>query len=636
MFKLTKLYSNTHNKTSSYSKYINNNKIQLNVKKQVPVQSKINNIKYKPKIVNYVPKINVPKINVPKIDVPLDLTQINKDIQLPKYSSVIPLNIFQTWKTLDLPLKMKENVELLKLKNPEFKYHLYDDIMCREFIKNNFNNDVLYTFDKLKPGAFKADLWRYCILYIHGGIYLDIKYNCTDNFKLIELTDKEYFVRDRLHCGINGIYNALLICMPYNTILYDCINLTVKNVKNNIYGDSELHITGPHMLSTFFNEIDILNLKLSFSTCGIYILFDNNPILKIYNEYRSEQNQLFLNSQTDTYDIINTEINKYYKLFWLDKDVYNFPTLKSNKSINYNKTIQKNINGNNILFYSSTPTIIKLTPDSYLINIRWVNYSYNKNGSKKYIPDQWLTLNSRFTVDLNFNKINNEIFLEENFGTERNFWWGIGLEDIRIFNYNNIYYYIATYFDTKRAITSMASSIYNISNENYELNKNIILPTIYDTNKHKIYEKNWVFVNYKNKLSIVYKWFPLQIGQIDYVTQKMNIIDIKYNIPDYFKDTRGSSCGYIYNDEIWFVLHKCQYSNTNNTYNYQHFFAIFDLNMNLKKYSELFKLRNETVEFCVGLIIHNNNIILSYSVLDTESIISEYNLDYIKNSIKWY
>ena len=81
-----------------------------------------------------------------------------------KIYSIIPLNIFQTWHSLDLPTKMKENVELLKRQNPEFKHYLYDDNMCRQFIKDNFDEEVLYSFDKLKPGAYKADLWRYSVI----------------------------------------------------------------------------------------------------------------------------------------------------------------------------------------------------------------------------------------------------------------------------------------------------------------------------------------------------------------------------------------------------------------------------------------------------------------------------------------
>ena len=65
-------------------------------------------------------------------------------------------------------------------------------------------------------------------------------------------------------------------------------------------------------------------------------------------------------------------------------------------------------------------------------------------------------------------------------------------------------------------------------------------------------------------------------------------------------------------------------------------FAIFDLNMNLIRYSELFTFNNCKVEFCIGLIIKDNEVILSYSLLDIQSTIAVYDLEYINNNIKWY
>ena len=55
------------------------------------------------------------------------LKNINKNLHLTnnitqskKIYSLIPLKIFQTWSTLNLPPKMRQNVELLKKQNPEF------------------------------------------------------------------------------------------------------------------------------------------------------------------------------------------------------------------------------------------------------------------------------------------------------------------------------------------------------------------------------------------------------------------------------------------------------------------------------------------------------------------------------------
>jgi hypothetical protein len=55
-----------------------------------------------------------------------------------EYNSIMPLKIYQTWYTKNLPPKMSENVENLKKQNPRFEHYLFDDNDCREFIKNNF------------------------------------------------------------------------------------------------------------------------------------------------------------------------------------------------------------------------------------------------------------------------------------------------------------------------------------------------------------------------------------------------------------------------------------------------------------------------------------------------------------------
>jgi predicted GH43/DUF377 family glycosyl hydrolase len=538
--------------------------------------------------------------------------------------SIIPLNLFQTWHTLDLPPKMKQTVEILKLQNPEFKHYLYDDEMCRDFIEKNFDKDVLYSFDKLKPGAYKSDLWRYCILYKYGGIYLDIKYICVNGFKFKQLTNKEHYVRDLIHHSNAGIYQALLVTLPNNTILYECIQDIVNNIKNNVYGCNSLIVTGPQLMAKKFYNIDINNLELSFN--GNSILMRNKVILNIYSEYRKEQ---FLNQKSE-----------YYGNVWIKKSIYNYPILNAKKKIDLSKQANMNIFGKNINVFSGTPTIVDLS-NNYLINMRWINYSYNENGNKKNIPKQWVSFNSRYIVDASFNQISDEIFLEENYSEQINS-TVIGIEDIRIFKFNDEYYYIATDFDNNRKVPSICSGIYNIDDDSYDLKKNIILPKMYDTNKIKICEKNWSFVNYRNDLCIVYNWFPLQIGKIDYKRNEMNIIEIKYNIPDFFKEVKGSTCGITNNNEIWFITHKSQSiehiykKNSTTYYNYQHFFAVFDLDMNLIRYSELFKFEDAKVEFCIGMIIKNDEMILSYSVLDTKSMIATYDIEDINNNLKWY
>jgi len=549
----------------------------------------------------------------------------------------IPLNIFQTWHTLDLPAKMKETIELLKTQNPEFTYYLYDDSMCKDFIQTHFDKDVVWAFDKLKPGAYKADLWRYCVLYIHGGVYLDIKYRCVNGFKLIQMTDREYWVKDRpysIHNSIKpifGIYQAFIVSLPQNNVLLTCINQIIRNCKLNYYSQNDLGVTGPQLVANYVNSTDINNIKLSFD--GNSILYNNKAIMTTYNEYRREQ--------------ANTS-STYYNLSWLRADIFNYPILKYTYKYDFTRTMETQYG----TMYSGTPNIIQVYDDKYIINLRWINYSYNSDGSKKYIPKQWISLNSRFTVDKNFKQVSKEVFLTEDFLNEVEF-PGIGIEDIRTIKCENKYFFLATRFNLQLKRTYVTSNEYIIDEEEYKLNKTYIYPTFYDVNKTNRIEKNWAMFEYKSNLSIVYDWFPLKIGRINYDTCTLGILETKNNMPEYFKNARGSTIGCTFNDEIWFVLHKANNNELyipqhykliypharpqiTTIYNYQHFFAVFDLDMNLKRYSELFKIEDKMVEFCTGLIMEPDRLILSYSLLDTESCVSVYDYDSIRYSIRWY
>ena len=226
------------------------------------------------------------------------------------YYPVIPLKIYQTWHTKDLPLLMKNTVNKIIYSNPGFNYQLFDDNDCRNFIKDNFDANVLNAFDSLIPGAYKADLWRYCILYKNGGVYLDIKYAPFNGFRFISLMEKEHWVLD---IDKNGIYNALIVCKPNNEILLKAINKVVDNVKNRFYWTNCLHPTGPIMLAEFFTQSDKNNFDMYHeiyrSIENRFIFFNGYIIFKNYNEYLNEQRS-------------NEKVGHYSGL-WSSHNIYN-------------------------------------------------------------------------------------------------------------------------------------------------------------------------------------------------------------------------------------------------------------------------------------------------------------------------
>jgi len=225
----------------------------------------------------------------------------------------IPNDIYQVWHSKNIPSKMQKCIAKLKDENPEFNFHLYDEDSCRTFIKTHFDKDVLEAYNLLVPSAYKADLWRYCVLYINGGIYLDVKYESKNGFKFIQLVDKEYFVLERPGFWKKdhfGIYNGLIITKQSNRILHECIKEIVKNVKNKYYGINSLYPTGPGLVGEkyFSNHNQYTDFEL-FYQHPEKIIYQNTIILQGYPEYRKEQ--------------YNTQLRESYHTIWAKKQIYN-------------------------------------------------------------------------------------------------------------------------------------------------------------------------------------------------------------------------------------------------------------------------------------------------------------------------
>ena len=222
----------------------------------------------------------------------------------------IPANIFQTWESKNIPPLMLQTILLIVRNNPKFRYYLFDDNDCQKFIKDNFSEEILNTYNNLIPGAYKADLWRYCILYKMGGIYIDIKYRPINGFKLYNLLEKEHWVLD---IDNKNIYNAIMVCKPGNQILLNAINKIVENVKNKYYGNSPLEPTGPIMLGNLVQNNKLgLNIDMNHFIYGGYIIYNNRFIISTeYPEYNSDM--------MSEYNLLNT---KKYNNLWLEKKIY--------------------------------------------------------------------------------------------------------------------------------------------------------------------------------------------------------------------------------------------------------------------------------------------------------------------------
>ena len=287
-----------------------------NIYEKISIGNSENNCK----IINYLTNINLDGVIYEEQKIPKKLYQTSFNNN---YNSLLHYNAVQTFLEL----------------NPEYEYYFFDDNDCRKFIKNNFDEEVLDAYDVLYPGAYKADLFRYCCIYIEGGCYFDNKYIL--RIPLRELIRHNY---DNIYCKDTKDYlmfNSIIMSIKKCDELKNSINEIVKNVKNKFYGECSLSPTGPRLFDYFTHDKNIL---LQHIVIGKY--YTESKVL-IKNELK-----LFLNTHYKGY--YNMTYKRYNDLF-LSKEIYYSDIIKSNNYTilvfphSYNDKFSFTFNKNNLL-----------------------------------------------------------------------------------------------------------------------------------------------------------------------------------------------------------------------------------------------------------------------------------------------
>lgn len=141
----------------------------------------------------------------------------------PKGKLVVPRRILQTWKSRDLTPAMEANVRRWIEMNPSFEHHFFDDASCVAFIGQHFGGRAVAAYDQLPPGAFRADLWRYCALYTLGGVYADVDMVCLRSLESA-IGPRDTFVVPHGSLNRRFLYNAFIASTPQHRLLGELID----------------------------------------------------------------------------------------------------------------------------------------------------------------------------------------------------------------------------------------------------------------------------------------------------------------------------------------------------------------------------------------------------------------------------
>jgi len=168
----------------------------------------------------------------------------------------VPKFIHQThsYEFLQLPEEILSRIKPWQA-DAGWEYFYYSDEIQIQFIRQHFPERVQRAYNNLRPGAFKTDFFRYCLLYIKGGLYADLDLKRT-HAPLSELWND--LNGASFMVGIDRyrilLWNAFLLSSPGNPIIRRAIMRSVTHIEHHYYGCNPLDVTGPGLLTDAVGE----------------------------------------------------------------------------------------------------------------------------------------------------------------------------------------------------------------------------------------------------------------------------------------------------------------------------------------------------------------------------------------------
>jgi len=390
-------------------------------------------------------------------------------------------------------------------------------------------------------------------------------------------------------------------------------------------------------IAKYYREKGKTKIGMAFALLGKQISYPKNDTLFIHNDvYETgldyELSILgYYNAYPNLHKIIHRLMNKMPHMWenLLSNYKFCYPKLASYlvKKIGGVPIKEKiNVCGVEYAMSGANPCIFK-NEDKYMINIRMVNYHLNNNGSYHFPVDDGkiATVNKIWNLDADtLERVGKPMIFIPNDNSLRY----VGIEDWKPYPYSKDgilekWPYLGTVQSSRTGNIAIGYGVYSQGEQQLDYK-------VVDTQWNKGCEKNWVFVG--DDARVIYQWFPLTICKIIDHPDPARAADMKYlevleeqPMPDFFRHIRGSTHGYEFDNEIWFLAHAVEYGTPRE---YYHFFVVFKKvengSIKLDRWSHLFKFEGEKIEYALGLIVEEKRIIVSYSKWDRDPAIGVY------------
>lgn len=359
------------------------------------------------------------------------------------------------------------------------------------------------------------------------------------------------------------------------------------------------------------DKIQFMLNSVYWRFCGGFILGDASSIIDTFEKYKKHfiefitlYGKLVWEVNFWTWLEMKTDWSPIWYTSYHDDNIFKVPVHLYAVNLDEEKTLVKT-NYDYPVIENNEPMQCSYVEfeGRHIINTRFVNYRCLVNGNL-YAIDGSSFLNTRNIMsildDRDMKPINyNEMREKETIGLLSNDTAScIGLEDIRLYVHNGLLKYIATNINySPTGGNHMIVGEYDVENKAY--NNSVIVSSPYDN----WCEKNWIPIILDEEELFIYKWWPMEIGKINYETKKLEIVktfDIKS--PN-FENVRGSTT-FTYDNKSDSLIGLVHFSEETSPRRYYHMLVSLDkITLKPLNYSNVFYFQHLGIEFCTGMKI---------------------------------
>lgn len=243
---------------------------------------------------------------------------------------MISKTIWQTYETpIDqLPLNAQESIGTWKHLNPDWTHGYMSGQDREDFFRTEFGGEVFDTYMKYPLGVMKAGLWRFAILYVHGGIYADLDTECVN--PISTWFRPEYDMILDIERDTPWYATQVIAASRGHKFLEDAINMAVERARDGIV--EQQHMVHYYTDVTMFTDSLFKSMNISDGYSGKLsertLEFNELPIAK--------EHKFFSFGGDDSRRLLDRDVRH---LYWGDGRIENYVAWKKD-SIFENLTVE--------------------------------------------------------------------------------------------------------------------------------------------------------------------------------------------------------------------------------------------------------------------------------------------------------